>query len=53
MYLTGDFRAIPQVGSAHHTISALCGILVHIFPIGLESGCHCNKIISADQIISS
>ena len=43
-YLAGDFRAVLQVGSsAHRTISALCGVLVHIFLIGLESGCHCNK----------
>lgn len=44
-YLTRDLRAIPQVGSAHHTISALCGVLVHIFLMGLESGCHCNKMM--------
>lgn len=45
MYLTRDFRAVPQVGSAHHTISALCGVLVRIFLIGFESECHCNKIM--------
>lgn len=45
MYLTRNFRTVPEIGSAHHTVPAFCGVLVHIFPIGLESGCHCDKII--------
>lgn len=47
IYLTRHFRAVPQVGSTHPTISALCGILVHILLIDFESGCHCNKMITA------
>lgn len=38
-YLTRDFRT---VGSSHNAISALCGVLVHIFLIGLQSDCHWN-----------
>lgn len=47
-YLAEDFGTVPQVGHAHHAVPALCRVLVHIFPEGLESGGPCDHGIVHD-----
>lgn len=44
-YLTGDFGAVDQGGGVACSISALSCILVHIFLVGLEPGCHCSTVM--------